>query len=192
MSEPTDLPRYENTQFENPTLECDAIMKGGVTSGIVYPYAILEIATRYRFRSLGGTSAGAIAAAFAAAAEYSGSVARALSAPLMVSRFSHFRAGGAEGNRTPDLCSAIAALSHLSYSPAPQPWPPGAMRIGPLGSGSLAAISHPCNRLSRRTFGPPIGIINNAIHQERRSPPIRFLSRLGRHSTGRFQAAGGR
>jgi hypothetical protein len=28
-------------------------------------------------------------------------------------------AGGAEGNRTPDLCSAIAALSHLSYSPAP-------------------------------------------------------------------------
>jgi hypothetical protein len=25
--------------------------------------------------------------------------------------------GGAEGNRTPDLCSAIAALSHLSYSP---------------------------------------------------------------------------
>ena len=29
------------------------------------------------------------------------------------------KAGGAEGNRTPDLCSAIAALSHLSYSPAP-------------------------------------------------------------------------
>src|SRR5579863_7247893 len=27
-------------------------------------------------------------------------------------------AGGAEGIRTPDLCSAIAALSHLSYSPA--------------------------------------------------------------------------
>ena len=28
------------------------------------------------------------------------------------------RGGGAEGNRTPDLCSAIAALSHLSYGPA--------------------------------------------------------------------------
>ena len=27
------------------------------------------------------------------------------------------RVGGAEGNRTPDLCSAIAALSHLSYGP---------------------------------------------------------------------------
>jgi hypothetical protein len=33
--------------------------------------------------------------------------------------FSTTGAGGAEGNRTPDLCSAIAALSHLSYSPAP-------------------------------------------------------------------------
>ena len=26
-------------------------------------------------------------------------------------------ASGAEGDRTPDLCSAIAALSQLSYSP---------------------------------------------------------------------------
>jgi hypothetical protein len=34
-------------------------------------------------------------------------------------------AGGAEGNRTPDLCSAIAALSHLSYSPAAGPGAPG-------------------------------------------------------------------
>lgn len=50
--------------------ECDLVMKGGITSGIVYPFAILELARRYRFRSIGGTSAGAIAAAFAAAAEY--------------------------------------------------------------------------------------------------------------------------
>src|SRR5690348_8218435 len=28
-------------------------------------------------------------------------------------------ADGAEGSRTPDLCSAIAALSQLSYSPVP-------------------------------------------------------------------------
>ena len=75
MSKPEDLPRYSAEQFalNNPP-ECDAIMKGGITSGIVYPYAILEIATRYRFRSLGGTSAGAIGAAFAAAAEYARSV----------------------------------------------------------------------------------------------------------------------
>ena len=49
---------------------CDLIMKGGVTSGVVYPDAIAEIATAYRLHSIGGTSAGAIAAAMAAAAEY--------------------------------------------------------------------------------------------------------------------------
>lgn len=65
------LPNFEADQFRlTDPPECDAIMKGGITSGIVYPYAILEIATKYRFRSLGGTSVGAIAAAFAAAAEY--------------------------------------------------------------------------------------------------------------------------
>ena len=50
--------------------ECDLIMKGGVTSGVVYPHAIRKIAKAYRLRSIGGTSAGAIAATFAAAAEY--------------------------------------------------------------------------------------------------------------------------
>lgn len=50
--------------------ECDLIMKGGITSGVVYPYALVEIAKDYRLRDIGGTSAGAIAAAFAAAAEY--------------------------------------------------------------------------------------------------------------------------
>jgi hypothetical protein len=29
------------------------------------------------------------------------------------------QSNGAEGDRTPDLCSAIAALSQLSYSPKP-------------------------------------------------------------------------
>lgn len=49
---------------------CDLVMKGGLTSGIVYPKAIARLAQRYRFRSIGGTSAGAIAAAITAAAEY--------------------------------------------------------------------------------------------------------------------------
>ena len=61
---------YQAGDFANPAKDCDVIMKGGVTSGLVYPYAILEMARVYRFRSIGGTSAGAIAAAFAAAAEY--------------------------------------------------------------------------------------------------------------------------
>ena len=47
----------------------DLVMKGGITSGVVYPHAVCEIARTYRLRNLGGTSAGAIAAAVAAAAE---------------------------------------------------------------------------------------------------------------------------
>jgi predicted acylesterase/phospholipase RssA len=49
---------------------CDIILKGGLTSGIVYPRALVKLAEQYRFSCIGGTSAGAIAAAAAAAAEY--------------------------------------------------------------------------------------------------------------------------
>ncbi len=55
--------------YAAPTLECDLIMKGGITSGMVYPLAACRLATRYRFRQVGGASAGAIAAALTAAAE---------------------------------------------------------------------------------------------------------------------------
>ncbi|UZK70464.1 patatin-like phospholipase family protein [Sphingomonas sp. S1-29] len=74
MSDDQELPVYTAEMFASPTDECDIVMKGGVTSGIVYPYAILELARRYRFRSIGGTSAGAIAASLAAAAEYARTV----------------------------------------------------------------------------------------------------------------------
>lgn len=56
--------------YANPTLDCDLIMKGGITSGMVYPLAACRLATRYRFRQVGGASAGGIAAALTAAAEY--------------------------------------------------------------------------------------------------------------------------
>ena len=49
---------------------CDLVMKGGITSGVVYPRAISALSKTYRFRNIGGASAGAIAAAGAAAAEY--------------------------------------------------------------------------------------------------------------------------
>ncbi len=60
------------TRYLTPERECDLVMKGGITSGIVYPPAICKLAGegKYRFRSLGGTSAGAIAAAVTAAAEF--------------------------------------------------------------------------------------------------------------------------
>ena len=54
--------------------ECDLIMKGGITSGVVYPKVITQLSTEYRFNSVGGTSAGAIAAGFCAAAEYNRSI----------------------------------------------------------------------------------------------------------------------
>jgi predicted acylesterase/phospholipase RssA len=49
---------------------CDIVMKGGITSGVVYPPAIVKLAEQYHFKNIGGTSAGAIAAALTAAAEY--------------------------------------------------------------------------------------------------------------------------
>src|SRR3954462_4363571 len=63
------------TTFDYPSAaelayEADMVMKGGITSGVVYPLAVCELAKQYRFRNLGGSSAGGIAAAFAAAAEY--------------------------------------------------------------------------------------------------------------------------
>jgi predicted acylesterase/phospholipase RssA len=49
---------------------CDLVMKGGITSGVVYPPAIVKLADQYRFKNIGGTSAGAIAAAVTSAAEF--------------------------------------------------------------------------------------------------------------------------
>src|SRR5262249_35943726 len=57
--------------YTSANRKCDIVMKGGITSGIVYPRAVSRLAKDYRFQSIGGTSAGAIAAAVTAAAEYS-------------------------------------------------------------------------------------------------------------------------
>jgi len=48
---------------------CDLVMKGGITSGVIYPAAAVRLSSKYRFKNIGGTSAGAIAAAVTAAAE---------------------------------------------------------------------------------------------------------------------------
>ncbi|MFL5781904.1 MAG: SuhR protein [Thermoleophilaceae bacterium] len=62
-----DLAKHDYT---TASLPCDVVMKGGITSGVVYPLAVCELAREFRFRNVGGTSAGAIAAAATAAAEY--------------------------------------------------------------------------------------------------------------------------
>ena len=56
--------------YASASKKCDIVMKGGITSGIVYPRAVTTLAKEYQFQSIGGTSAGAIAAAITAAAEY--------------------------------------------------------------------------------------------------------------------------
>lgn len=50
--------------------ECDIVMEGGVTSGVVYPMFVARLAKRFTLRSIGGASVGAIAAIAAAAAQY--------------------------------------------------------------------------------------------------------------------------
>lgn len=56
--------------YKSPDPLCDVIMKGGITSGVIYPKLISRLAMEYRLKNIGGTSAGAIAAAGAAAAEF--------------------------------------------------------------------------------------------------------------------------
>jgi Patatin-like phospholipase len=70
----TSLPDLKEPQSYPPaeelTASCSLVMKGGITSGIIYPRAVCQIATTRRLVHIGGTSAGAIAAGAAAAAEF--------------------------------------------------------------------------------------------------------------------------
>jgi len=66
----TTASKYSQAQFDGEKRFCDVVMKGGITSGVVYPLAVTELATAYQFKNIGGASAGAIAAGLAAAAEH--------------------------------------------------------------------------------------------------------------------------
>jgi hypothetical protein len=71
MTEPTA--RVSATSGARIPIEkkpCDLVMKGGITSGVVYPPAVIELSKSYYFCNIGGASAGAIAAAATAAAQY--------------------------------------------------------------------------------------------------------------------------
>jgi hypothetical protein len=57
-------------EFTGQKPVCDIVLKGGITSDMVYPLAVVELAKKYRFGSIGGTSSGALSAAITAAAEY--------------------------------------------------------------------------------------------------------------------------
>lgn len=70
-SVPPPLAEPDPVREEPPADQfCDLVLNGGVASGVVYPWALVELARHYRFKSIGGNSVGAMAASVAAAAEY--------------------------------------------------------------------------------------------------------------------------
>lgn len=57
-------------QGSSPELPaCDLVLKGGVTSAVIYARFLHKLSLRYRFKRIGGTSAGAIGAAAGAIAQ---------------------------------------------------------------------------------------------------------------------------
>jgi hypothetical protein len=100
--------------------ECDIIMKGGITSGVVYPLAVCELAKTYRFRNIGGTSAGAIAAGLTAAAELG----------------RHSPGGGFA--RLEELPETFGERLLSLFQPSPGTRPAFAVLLSFLGKGSLA------------------------------------------------------
>jgi hypothetical protein len=115
------------SDFSQPTRLCDLVMKGGVTSGVVYPLAVCELARQYSFKNIGGTSAGAIAAAAAAAAEY----ARRRGAPAP--------AGFAALGRLPEELAQKGRLLRL-FSPHPSVRALFDVAVAALSARSTAGI----------------------------------------------------
>jgi len=113
--EPTDLGR----------VFCDLVMKGGITSGVVYPSAIARLAVKYRLRNIGG-SAGAIAAGAAAAAEYR----RQTDSAHPDAGFERLGGLGAELGRPPaGATSTHSRMFHL-FAPTAPALPPRRTRPG--------------------------------------------------------------
>jgi hypothetical protein len=93
--------------------QCDVVMKGGITSGVVYPRLIARLARDYRFRSIGGTSAGAIAAAACAAAELGRQSGRVPDAFERLQKLPTELGHVAEGNRHSRLSRLFRPAEHL-------------------------------------------------------------------------------
>jgi hypothetical protein len=101
----------------------DLTMRGGTTSGVVYPLAVCEVARHFRVRNVGGASAGAIAAAVASA----GAIAAAATAAAELGR-SRLSTGGGPGQERPvqpghvhpgyrGLADIVAWLTQLDGDP---------------------------------------------------------------------------
>ena len=94
-SPPPELPEYSPEDFRLATdLPCDLILEGGVASGAVHPYVVLELARKHRLHAIGATSAGANAGVLAAAAEYARTVRGDPGGFLRLQKICDDRAGG--------------------------------------------------------------------------------------------------
>ncbi len=99
--------------------------------------------------------------------------------------------GGAEGDRTPDLCIANAALSHLSYSPlrehndSSRPWEKANVRQDMPGYSRFGASSRAAHRLSVSKVYltcAPCGMMKMG--------PIRMRESRNHHSESRAETGG--
>src|SRR3954470_22815659 len=122
------------TGAQSTQAQCDLVMKGGITSGVVYPKLIAELATRYVFKNIGGTSAGAIAAAACAAAEYRRQASGDASGFTALSALPQ-QLGQASGR------PARSMLFHL-FQPAPAVAKHFAVLVSMLNKPPLQAIGH--------------------------------------------------
>ena len=122
---------------EIPTLECDLILKGGITSGVVYPGVVSELHKTYRFRNIGGTSAGAIAAAATAAAEVGRQTGRG---------------GFSKLETLPEWLGRVGESGHTNLSGLFTP-NQGAERIYKVLLSSVGKKGHPLRNLLRAAVG---------------------------------------
>ena len=104
--------RFDRLEQAYCARSVDLTMRGGTTSGVVYPNAVCELARTFRLRNVGGASAGAIAAAAAAAAELGRARIRA-GAPQRPERSDADRREGRVRNGFAGLADTTAWLSEL-------------------------------------------------------------------------------
>jgi len=131
---------------------CDLVMKGGITSGVVYPRAVTEIARSFRLRSIGGTSAGAIAAAAAAAAEFGRLRGMQTGGFRLLERLPEFL-----GGKLPDGTGNLFAL----FQPEPGMRPLFRILTAPLNARGKSGALLPMLTAAVRSF--PLGSLAGAL-----------------------------
>ena len=212
MSEPNLLAPPSPAPRERPSEQCDVIMKGGITSGVVYPWALAEFARRYRLRGLGGASAGAIGAALGAAAEFGrkdGGFDVLLGLPgelrdgklgelfrpqrstrpllaVLLAATGHDKPGQARGTTGRLMAVLRALIVGFPFATLLGVAPGAALLVwGVLSRGLVAGRGGHCARADRLCHRDAAAVVLDA-HQDRAEEPVRHLSRHCRRWQGRL------